>query len=158
MNLSPCSFKNKSRCPETAITCLGHREFFIRLKVCRKLLYGNILDKCFYGFVGGQSQLPVHISRSSVPLFRTLPEQSLIISQEGRTLHLRLMSEDSVSLLSKFFRREWYCHFYMVYLPLHPCTTIHPESGRLQPGLHRGIPCAFRADRPGRPPHRSGAV
>ena len=79
--------------------------------------------------------LPLPRSRGclTVPVFGTLPEQTFIIAKERRTLHLTLMTEDSISFLSQFLWTHRHTHLNVGHIPFCPGTTIHPYTTILQP-------------------------
>ena len=49
---------------------------------------GNILYKRLHSLVAGESEVVVELRGVVVAVFRTLPEQSLVVAEERRTLHL----------------------------------------------------------------------
>ena len=49
---------------------------------------GNILYKRLHSLVAGESEVVVELRGVVVAIFRTLPEQSLVVAEERRTLHL----------------------------------------------------------------------
>lgn len=53
-----------------------------------------IFYECLHGLIASQSQLIIEFSSAPIAVFRPLPEQSFIVSEERCTLHLRLVFKD----------------------------------------------------------------
>ena len=96
---------------------------------------GMIFHKCLNCLIGSKTKSFVKLSRSSVAVFGTLPEESVVVAQEWSVLHLRLVLEDGVSLEAQLLRRHRHSHLDIVHLPFHPCAAVHPYAAVLEPRL-----------------------
>ena len=66
-------------------------------------VHGNlkmVFHKCFHGFVAGEAEVVVNLGGGAVAVFGTLPEETLVVAEEGGGLHLTLVLEDGVALLT----------------------------------------------------------
>ena len=96
---------------------------------------GMIFHKCLDCLVGSKTKSFVKLSRSSVAVFGTLPEESVVVAQEWSVLHLRLMLENRITLEAQFLRADRHRHFDMVDFPLCPRAAIHPYAAVFHPWL-----------------------
>ena len=92
-----------------------------------------ILHECFHRLIAGQSEGIITPGRLTIPVFGTLPEQAFVVTQERRTLHLALMPEDGIPLLTQFLWTHRHAHLDVGHIPFRPGTAIHPYSAVLQP-------------------------
>ena len=70
-----------------------------------------------------------------VTVFRTLPEETLVVAQERRALRLRLVFQDRVPFETQLLRRDRHGHLHVVHFPFRPSATIHPDTAVLHPLL-----------------------
>ena len=68
-----------------------------------------------------------------VAVFGTLPEETLVIAEEGCALHLRRVLEDAVTLAAKLLRRHRHAHLNVLDFPFCPCAAIHPDAAVVEP-------------------------
>ena len=92
-----------------------------------------IFYKGFDGLVRSQTEAGVEVGRSFVTILGTLPEQTLVVAQEGSALHLRLVFENRVTFLTQLFGAQGHSHFDVVDFPFGPGTTIHPDAAIFHP-------------------------
>ena len=59
---------------------------------------GMIFHKCLNCLIGSKTKSFVKLSRGTVSVFGTLPEESVVVAQEWSVLHLRLMLENRITL------------------------------------------------------------
>ena len=93
----------------------------------RNLSIGRQPDKAFHRFILGQTQLVIESSRRGVTLFGSVPEFADIGSRKERSVLLRLMLENRVSLASDFLRAQWHGHFDLIWSSFVPGSAIEPD-------------------------------
>lgn len=100
-----------------------------RVSAISELVFDEGLD----GFVAGQAEVVVAIGCAAVAIFGSLPEQAVIIAQEGGRFHLRLVAEDGITLLAQLFGAEGNGHLDILDIPFGPGAAIHPDAAVLDP-------------------------
>ena len=73
----------------------------------------------------------------TVTVFGTLPEQALIVAEEGSALHLTLMLQNGIPLFAEFLGTHGNAHLNICHIPFGPGATIHPNAAV-------GHPCCAR--------------
>ena len=70
----------------------------------------------------------IEIGGGTVAVFGSLPEQTRVVAQKWRELHLRAVAQDGVAFAPEFLRRQRHSHLNVFNVPFSPGTAIHPYA------------------------------